>query len=92
MVGKGQALLGLGRLDQAIPAFELGLEGMMKADFRQDYIADAEFGLARALAKVNTARARTLAGQAIARWQADPLGWEVELKSANKWLRAHGGR
>jgi tetratricopeptide (TPR) repeat protein len=87
LVSKGTALAGLGRYSEAVSAFETGIDAMSKSTYPSGFIADAEYGLALALNNSDKARSIALVTSAIARWETDSDGWEVELKTAKQWLR-----
>jgi tetratricopeptide (TPR) repeat protein len=89
----GDAYVALGRLDQAVRAYEHAL-ALMGADFAEaDVEADTEFSLARALRRAKRApeRASKLAQAARAYYAAQGADGAEELARIDAWLGGGGG-
>jgi hypothetical protein len=85
----GEALIGLGRGNDALPELETAVTQSLAADSHQTgrQIAQAEFALARAIG--GGTRAQELARDARERFAADTFPDDERLEAVEAWLKPH---
>ncbi|MCY1013941.1 tetratricopeptide repeat protein [Nannocystis pusilla] len=90
LLGRGDALIGLGRAAEAVPELERALAIREAAQVQPEELAEARFAVARALWDANgdRTRARALAEQAATTYPTAP-GTEDARASVGKWLASH---